>query len=66
MGVVADVVTNEEMLAARFIQQGLARKYDGGRRQGWCSTIILTAPSAKPVVHEGPSITRLRSTSCKR
>ncbi|HEU4827101.1 MAG TPA: thermonuclease family protein [Dongiaceae bacterium] len=32
----ADVWVDGELLSARLIAAGLARRYDGGRRAGWC------------------------------
>lgn len=34
--VVADVYVDGDLLADRLVKEGLARKYDGGPRSGWC------------------------------
>ena len=35
--VIADVLIDGRSLATALIEAGLARRYDGGRRAGWCS-----------------------------
>ena len=35
--VIADVLIDGRNLATALIEAGLARRYDGGRRAGWCS-----------------------------